>query len=111
MSPEGRVRAILYIWLGFAFAAAFSIGASPDDIWLALIYSLTALIATGAVLFVGAQKNEESAKAKRSDTDFYRMLATMDDEELEVLRKRLGIKDENESASIEELINHRESRR
>ena len=105
MSASDRVKLLLIIWGSFAVAAGWSFSGDPrnfSDVILGFIYAASALVATGLVLRHGSEESV-SSKLKRSDSDVYRAIDSMDDEELRALRRRLMI-DNEASVPMQDLL-------
>lgn len=95
MNSADRMRAILFIWASFGFAAGFAFvgsATSINDIFLALIFATAAVLCTAMVMRSSADERTAQQvldKAKRGRPDVYEMLDSLDDEELRILRQRL----------------------
>ncbi|MFN8371833.1 MAG: hypothetical protein U0694_03005 [Anaerolineae bacterium] len=117
MTSFDRVRGIMFIWAAFAVATAFAMmGKSVTsiyDIFLVLILSLAAVVGTAMVTRSSVEERSNLQaldKTKRGKPDFYDMLDSLDEAELDALRQRLGM-DEGERASLESLMNQQKKSR
>jgi hypothetical protein len=118
MNSSKRLETVLVIWGAFGIASALSfVGGTTttNDLWLAGIFAVAALSATLAVLRWGVDTDNKTEKNKRDDRDITHLIDSLDDEQLETLRKRLGIRDEapaddEQRASIGELIQQKRGR-
>jgi hypothetical protein len=103
MNSGDKLKATFFIWGAFVLAILFTMaGHEPNggSAFMALIYTIAALTATGFVM-TSHETAAEPVKAKRSKVD--RLLSSLDDDELDALRDRLAQSD-GESVSLEDVL-------
>ncbi len=106
MNSGDKLKATFFIWVAFVLASMFTIAGhdlSGGAVFMALIYTIAALTATGFVMN-SKDTAAEPVKAKRSRVD--RLLSSLDDDELDALRERLSQSD-GEVVSLEDVLRQR----
>ena len=106
MNSGDKLKAMFFIWVAFVLASMFTIAGhelSGGAVLMATIYTAAALIATGFVM-TSKDTAVEPVKAKLTRVD--RLLSSLDDDELDALRDRLGQSD-GEVVSLEDVLRKR----
>ncbi len=109
MKPDGATWGI-WFGMGIALFAAL-IGQDTLDIYrvlIVLILALAAALATGMAWYFGLKARELEiaefgGKTKRDDT-LSRMLDSLDEEQIEVLRRRLSRDGADENVTLDTLL-------
>ena len=110
MDSSNRLKAILAIWGSFALAAGMSFAGNqetgPNDLWLAVIFAVVALVGTVVVMRVNVAENMDSAQAYKPKRGVYSMIDDLDEQELAALRRRLNALDDDsgEAAPLSDLM-------
>lgn len=106
MNSGDRLKALFWVWVAFALATIAIVGSSPlqeENVIIAFFVVIAALVATRFITSAASENIEETSKAKTRRVD--RMLASLNDEELDVLRHRLSSDDgDGEVVSLEEVL-------
>jgi membrane protein implicated in regulation of membrane protease activity len=104
MNSGDRLKALFWVWAAFALAIVATVGSSPmqvETVVIAFFIVIAALVATRFITSAAGEHIQETSKAKTRRVD--RMLASLNDEELDVLRQRLS-SDDGELVSLEDVL-------
>jgi len=120
MSSEDRWKAIFAIWIAFAVAAGFSFAGNQEtgsnDLWLAVIFALAAVVGSVVVMrlnIVGDAESAQEAKRKRDERSLSSLIDDMDEYELAALRRRLNAVEgePNDAAALGDLMEQKQGQR
>lgn len=103
MSSGDRLKALLIVWVAFALAAMATVGGTPlqeENVVIAFFLVIAALVATRYITNAPGAEAEEVGKAKSRRVD--RVLASLNEDELDVLRQRLS--EDGELVSLDEVL-------
>jgi hypothetical protein len=94
-----RLEAVMMIWVAFGAASIFTFAGdstNSNDIVLAVIFALAAVIGTGMVMYGSPDRESKAARSRKLKNDegelLDRLVESMSEEELEALRNRLTLK-------------------
>lgn len=95
-----RLEAVMAIWVAFGAASVFTFAGdttTSNDIVLAVIFAMAAVIGTGMVIYGSPdQESKAAAESRKRKNDegalLDRLVESMSEEELESLRNRLTLK-------------------
>jgi hypothetical protein len=95
-----RLETVMAIWVAFGAASVFTFTGdttNSNDIVLAVIFALAAVMGTGMVMYGSPdQESKAAARSRKLKNDegalLDRLVESMSEEELEALRNRLTLK-------------------
>jgi hypothetical protein len=113
MNSGDRLKALFFIWGAFVLAAIAAVDGSPlqeETVVIAFFFVIGALVATRYIMNAPVPNSEDTGKAKGGKVS--RLLASLSDDELEALRKRLADDDggDGEVVSLEDVLRKDRSR-
>ncbi len=114
MDSSDRLKALLIVWGSFATAAGLSFLGNQEtgtnDLWLAVIFAVVALVGSVIVMRLNIPDNRESAGAYKPKRGVYSMIDDMDEQELATLRRRLAAldNDTSEAAPLGDLMDQQQ---
>jgi len=120
MSSEDRWKTIFAIWGSFALAAGISFAGNQEtgtnDLWLAVIFALAAVVGSVIVMRLGLAESADSAqgyKRKRDDQSLSSLIDDLNERELAALRRRLNDLDNepDSGASLGDLMRQEQQKR
>ncbi len=92
MNSSDRLKAMYAIWGAFAFAAGFSFAGNQEtgtnDLWLAVIFAIVAVVGSVIVMRLNNVEGQESAQAYKPKRNRYNLIDDLDEYELAALRRR-----------------------
>lgn len=118
MESDARAATLIVIWVAFAIAAAATFWGrtqiEAESVFIALLYMIAATQATKYVTRVPGV-DEEAVAAKAKNGKVSRLLSSLNDEELDILRKRLAADAPDEPAdgevvSLEDVLRKERTR-
>jgi hypothetical protein len=110
MNSSDRLKAMYVIWGAFAFAAGFSFAGNQEtgtnDLWLAVIFAVAAVVGSVVVMRLNIVNADDSAQAHKPKRSSYNLVDDLDERELADLRRRLAAldNDSSEAAPLGDLM-------
>jgi hypothetical protein len=105
MNSGDRLKALFFVWGAFVLAAIAAVDGSPlqeETVVIAFFFVIGALVATRYIMNAPIPNSEDTGKVKSGKVS--RLLASLNDEELDMLRKRLAAETTDDGAGDGEVV-------